>query len=109
MSTIPAPATHDYGPGRRQRGDDYSIYNFDRTPGGVRFYVSGYAHPGDTTIRQDDEVIITPPGYAQGRACRVAKVRYYGNQWDAVLNMPQPARPHEPGARPTPLSRLLHP
>ncbi|MFC9121683.1 hypothetical protein ACFTXO_18090 [Streptomyces sp. NPDC057067] len=109
MSTIPAPATHDYGPSQRQRGVDYSITSFDRTPDGVRFHVAGHVRAGDTTIRQGDEVTITPPGYTRGCACRVAKVRYYGNQWDAVLDMPPPARQHEPGARPMPLSRMLHP
>ena len=109
MSTIPAPATHDYGPGQRQRGVDYSITSFDRTPSGTRFHVAGHARPGDATIRQGDKVAITPPGSAQGRTCLVVKVRYFGTQWDAVLDMPPPARPHEPGARPTPLSRLLYP
>ncbi|MFG2676942.1 hypothetical protein [Streptomyces sp. NPDC048445] len=109
MSTIPAPATHDYGPGQRQRGVDYSITSFDQTPAGVRFYVAGHIRPGDATIRQGDQVTITPPGDSQGRTCRVAKVRHFGDQWEAVLDMPPPARPHEPGARPPPLSRLLYP
>ncbi|MFJ1782495.1 hypothetical protein ACIOKA_37950 [Streptomyces anulatus] len=107
MSTIPAPAAHDYS--QRQRGVDYSITSFDRTPTGTRFYVAGHTRPGDLTIRQGDEVTITPPGSAKGRVCRVSKVRYYGNRWESVLDMPSSGRPHEPGARPTPLSRLLYP
>lgn len=101
MSTNPHPRIHNYGPGKRQRGNDYSIYSFDRTPVGARFYVSGYVRPGDAIIRQGDEVIISPPGDGRGRACRVVEVTYSGALWDAVLDMPDlaPERPHEPGAR----------
>ncbi|MDG9687842.1 hypothetical protein QC334_34805 [Streptomyces sp. DH18] len=111
MSTSPTPTTHDYGPDKRQRGNDYSVYSFDRTPDGARFYVSGHAHPGDAIIRRGDEVTISPPGGGRGRACRVVEVTYSGALWDAVLDMPDPTpeRPHEPGARPAPLSRLLYP
>lgn len=110
MSTNPHPRIHNYGPGKRQRGNDYSIYSFDRTPDGARFYVSGYVHPGDVIIRQGDEVIISPPGDGRGRACRVVTVTYSGALWDAVLDMlSPPKRPREPGARPAPLSRLLFP
>jgi hypothetical protein len=109
MSTIPDTATHDYGPRRRRRGIDYTIHGCEQTADRVRFTVTGHVRPGDTTIRQGDEVTITPPGYAQGYACRVVRVRYYGQLWDAVLDMPPPGRPHEPGARPMPLSRLLYP
>ncbi|MFD7855126.1 hypothetical protein ACFV6B_12695 [Streptomyces microflavus] len=111
MSASLTPTTHDYGPGKRQRGNDYNVYNFDLTPDGVRFYVSGYVRPGDATIRQGDELIISPPGGGRGRACRVVAVTYSGTLWDAVLDMlaATSERPHEPGARPAPLSRLLYP
>ncbi|WP_406740735.1 hypothetical protein [Streptomyces atratus] len=40
----------------------------------------------------------------------MVEVAYSGTLWDAVLDMPfPPAHPHEPGARPAPLSRLLFP
>jgi len=108
MSTSPAPAVHDYG--QRQRGIDYSIYSFNRTPTGMRFYVAGYTRPGDAVMQQGDNVTITPPGHTKGRTCRVVEVVYSGSQWDAVLDMADPpAYPHEPGARPAPLSRLLFP
>jgi hypothetical protein len=110
VSTGRGRLTHDYGPGRRQRGVDYSIYNLDRTSEGLRLYVSGHARAGDASIRLGDEVVISPPGSSRGRTCRVADVIYSGAPWDAVLDMLAPSgRPHDPGARPVPLSRLLHP
>jgi hypothetical protein len=110
MSAEQGPAIHDFGPGRRTRGVDYNVYSFDKTPTGVRFFTAGRARPGDDRIRVGDQVIISPPSYNRGCTCRVLAVTYRGDQWDAELDMARPpARPHEPGARPMPLSRLLYP
>ncbi|MEE1812693.1 hypothetical protein [Streptomyces sp. BE133] len=45
MDIQQAPAVHDFGPGRRTRGVDYSITSFDKTPGWWPAPLSRLLHP----------------------------------------------------------------
>lgn len=53
--TAPEPYTHDYGPGRRCWGHDYTISQV--LDGGQRLRVSGWGHGGQL-IREGDYLLL---------------------------------------------------
>ncbi|GAA2770202.1 MULTISPECIES: hypothetical protein [Streptomyces] len=85
-TTTPAPdRTHDFGPGRRFWGHDYSISRV--TDSGQRVQASGWGHDG-TLIREGDFLLLEARG---GRRCtryRVESIEHVmdpADMWHAEL------------------------
>lgn len=89
-----APATHDYGPGRRGWGHDYA---FTPQDGGIRASMSGWGHG----ISEGDYLLLESSKAADGRArYRVDRIEYCRDpqdMWFAEVSFAP--RPYPTGAR----------
>lgn len=66
------PRTHDFGPGRRYWGHDYTIDKI--TDGGQRAQASGWGHDGHL-IKEGDYLLLTAPGGKRATRYQVEKIR----------------------------------
>lgn len=78
------PVTHDFGPGRRCWGHDYSITRV--TDGGQRIHASGWGH-GGTLIKEGDYLLLDKGGQRSTRY-QVEDVQHVmdpDDMWHATL------------------------
>lgn len=79
------PFTHDFGPGRRCWGHDYSISRvFD---GGQRIRASGWGHDGQL-IQEGDYLLLEAKGGQRATRYQVEKIRHVmavDDMWHADL------------------------
>lgn len=79
------PFTHDFGPGRRFWGHDYSISKIH--DGGQRLRVSGWGH-GGRLIREGDYLLLEAKGGKRATRYLVAKIQHVmdpPDMWHADL------------------------
>lgn len=79
------PRTHDYGPGRRGWGHDYSISRV--RDGGQHVRASGWGHDG-TVIREGDYLLLAAPDGKHTSRYQVDKIRHLmdpDDMWHADL------------------------
>lgn len=82
--TKPEPMTHDFGPGRRCWGHDYSI---DKVlDGGQRIRASGWGHDG-RLIREGDYLLLDKDGTRATRyqVAVIERVMDPDDMWHATL------------------------
>lgn len=79
------PRTHDFGPGRRYWGHNYSI---DKViDGGERVQASGWGHDG-RLIKEGDYLLLTAAGGKQATRYQVEKIQHLmdpDDMWHADL------------------------
>lgn len=79
------PFTHDFGPGRRSWGHDYSISKV--LDGGQRVRASGWGH-GGRLIKEGDYLLLEAKGGQRATRYLVEKIRHVmdpGDMWHADL------------------------
>ncbi|MGW5173142.1 hypothetical protein ACWERY_02090 [Streptomyces sp. NPDC004082] len=79
------PATHDFGPGRRCWGHDYTISKV--LDGGQKVCASGWGHSGKV-IREGDYLLLEAKGGQRATRYRVEKIRHLmdpADMWHADL------------------------
>ena len=86
MAGMSERVTHDFGPGRRRWGHDYTISKIEAS--GQRVHAYGWGHDG-RMIREGDYLLLTAKGGKRATRYRVAEVHYSmdpGDMWKAVLD-----------------------
>lgn len=83
--TDPQPFTHDFGPGRRCWGHDYTL---DKVlDGGQRVRASGWGH-GGRLIREGDYLLLEAKGRQRATRYQVQKIQHLmdpDDMWHADL------------------------